>query len=85
MTMGRCSTPAGTTGDYITVDYIDLTTTDSENVTSSLVRLDFEVLITHQSQIKGLSNEYFGNHTWLESGGPMFKMEINIGYTKYYR
>ena len=94
---GDSTTPAGTTGDYVTVDYIDLTTTDSENVTSSLVRLDFNDSFdttseggtnqkgTKMNQSTSVSGSITDATGW-NFGGPMLQDgNLNIGYTKYYR
>jgi hypothetical protein len=94
---GNSTTLAGTTGDYVTVDYIDLTTTDSENVTSSLVRLDFNDSFdttseggenqkgTKMNQSTSVSGSITDATGW-NYGGPMLQDgNLNIGYTKYYR
>lgn len=94
---GDSSTPAGTTGDFLTVDYIDLTTTDSENVTSSLVRLDFNDSFdntadgginekgTLMNQSTSVSGSLSGALGWNHGGPQLQDGNLNIGYTKYYR
>ena len=89
---GDANVPAGTIGDHVMVDYIDLT-----DGTSSLVRLDFNDSFdttaeggTNQKGTKmnlstSVSGSLTGGQGW-NFGGPMLQDgNLNIGYTKYYR
>ena len=89
---GDSNVSTGSLGDYITVDYIDLT-----DGTDSLVRLDFNDSYdtsseggsnqkgTKMNQSSSVSGSLTGTQGW-NYGGPMLQDgNLNIGYTKYYR
>ena len=94
---GDSSVPTGTTGDYVNVDYIDLTSTDTNNVTSSIVRLDFNDSFdttseggsnqkgTKMNQSTSVSGSLTGALGWNFGGPQLQDGNLNIGYTKYYR
>ena len=82
---GDATIAGGSSGDYITIDYIDLTTTNSENITSSLVRLDFEDsngVNIKQALVTGTLTNALG---WNYGGPQTQNGNLHIGYTRYYK